>query len=136
MSGSKAAKVDPELVRQIAQAEEEHSPVQAVISLRGRSRGRSYLSPEETIKTVKRIVGRVTEETHATPRTLNVFRNLSSFVIEADALFIKRLIDLEEVNAAMANQQHGSALKPVKPRKSASVGRTRTRPKKRRKAES
>lgn len=115
MSERKPAKVDPELARQIVQAEEARATVQAVIALRGPGGDRRHLSPEETEATVRRIVGRIAEEIRESPRALNVFRNIGSFVIEADAVFIRRLIDCTEVNSAMANRQPEDAAEPAQP---------------------
>jgi hypothetical protein len=105
------AKIDPELIRQIDGAGD--APVGAVFNLRRASAHKS-LTAEETETCVKRMLQQVQKQSGLAPQQIHVFRNLGAFSVSAPALFMRKLLDQDEVLSATANRQPEELLiKPV-----------------------
>ncbi|MFP2928597.1 hypothetical protein ACLESO_26060 [Pyxidicoccus sp. 3LG] len=99
-----AKNLDPELARQL-----EAAPfVQAILRLRSSQPGRLALPPDETEKVAHRVLERVQRELGHAPRAFNIFRNLGYFVVDAEAQFIRRLIEQDEIVSASANVRSGT----------------------------
>jgi hypothetical protein len=99
--GSK--RIDPELLRQLESASAGN--VQAVFVLKPSDPEKTILDPEETEAVVKRVLKRVARQTGTKPDDSHVFRNLQSFVLDAPATFVRRLIEQKEIAAATANRR-------------------------------
>ena len=96
---------DPELLRQLQEAEAIEEDVQVVFSLRFPSAGKKTLSPDETEGLTRSILKRVEKEFGCPCRDLNIFRNLGQFVVQAPAGFLRMLMAQEEIASAVANRQ-------------------------------
>jgi hypothetical protein len=105
MSEKATPELDPELLSQL----QEVRPVQAVMRLRPTIPGRSVPPPAETEATVRQLLERVQQEVGVAPRAFNIFRNLGYFVVDADSLFIRRLLAQDEIASASANRRKASA---------------------------
>ncbi len=101
--GSK--RIDPELLRQLESAVADAGNVQAVFVLKPSDPEKPILDPEETEAVVKRVLKRVARQTGTKPDDSHVFRNLQSFVLDAPATFVRRLIEQKEIAAATANRR-------------------------------
>jgi hypothetical protein len=111
------AKVDPRLLQEITRSGRESSrtqrdaggaenlaaPIQAVITLRSGDDGKP-LSPEATEAHVHEAVERARSLTALDARKVKVFKNLQSFSVEADAEFVKTLIEDDIVDSASLNK--------------------------------
>jgi hypothetical protein len=96
---------DPELLRQLLEAEAIEEDVQVVFSLRLPPSGKKPLSPDETETLTRSILQRVEKAFGCPPHDLNIFRNLGQFVIQAPAGFLRMLMVQEEIASAVANRQ-------------------------------
>jgi hypothetical protein len=102
---------NPELERQLRDAEPGNKPVQAIVVLRPDSEGKTAL-------VVKDVLDRVERRTGEKTRALNVFPNLRSFVVEAPPQFLRELLEQSEIQSAMPNRPPGSAfIPPVRKRR-------------------
>jgi len=106
------AKVNPELLQQLDQAGTR--PVQAIVQLRPSGKADAGISPEETDRLAKHVLQRVAEAVGSAASRVNVLRNLGTAIVEADADFIRSLIEQPEVIAAMPNQTAESPFIPPK----------------------
>lgn len=98
------AKLDPVLVQQLSAAQQTSSgPIEAVVYLRP-THGQAALQADRVEGTVSALLDRVNQSTGRRPRDYNTFRNLGSFVVVAEASFIRELIKQPEVASAMANR--------------------------------
>ncbi|HXD33773.1 MAG TPA: hypothetical protein VN643_21815 [Pyrinomonadaceae bacterium] len=106
---------DPELVKQLDQADVDEKPVEAVIRLKPDKAADIVPSAERTEEITKQLLARAKKQSGKTAGQYNVFRNLGSFVVSAHPTFIRELISLPEVAAVTANQQPGSAyIEPIR----------------------
>jgi hypothetical protein len=99
-------RADPELLRQLDEAEASKEPVEAVFILR-RPSG-SVLAPDEVEQVANQVLGRVQDETGSQVKDVNVFKNMGSFVVAGESLLLRRLLDQPEIEAGIANRQPGS----------------------------
>ena len=97
------ARTDPELARQLKAAAPDRTPVEAVVVLRPGSE--SALGPEEVETQAREVLGRVEHQVEGGRGDANVFKNLSSFVVSAEPLFIEALVEQPEVESAVANSR-------------------------------
>jgi hypothetical protein len=100
-------RVDPELARQIAEAEKQVSvsaspEVQAVFFLDPASATSN--DPKEVDARVRKLLRRVEQTSHERPAVVNVFGNLGSFVVQAPPAFLRDLIEQPEIRHARANR--------------------------------
>lgn len=103
----RSTRVDPELVRQIAEAEKRVSgaasaEVQAVFFLDPASATTG--DPKEVDTRVRKLLRRVERTSHERPAVVNVFGNLASFVVQAPPAFLRDLIEQPEISHARANR--------------------------------
>lgn len=111
------AHVDPELTRQLTEADDE-GMVEAVVRLKPTS-GAASAEPDETERLTHQLMARVQRSAGQQENEVNVFRNLGSFAVSARPAFLKKLIAQPEVAAAVANRQPGSgSIPPVAKRPS------------------
>ncbi len=115
-------KTDPELLRQLDALAASQEPVQAVFYLRPAGALEKTLPPEQVEETTRAILERVEKRVGATAQDVNVFRNLSSFVVSAGAAFVRELLKQPEIASAMANRQ--PAAEPTEPSPRAATGRS------------
>src|SRR5262245_56558888 len=101
---------DPELLRQLQEEEAIEEDVQVVFSLRFSPVERKLLSPEETERLTRSVLERVEKESGSRARDVNIFRNIGQFVIQAPAVFVRKLMAQEEIASAVANRQHPGGL--------------------------
>jgi hypothetical protein len=103
----RSTRVDPELARQIANAEKRVSgaaspEVQAVFFLDSASAASD--DPKEVDARVRKLLRRVAQKSHERPAVVNVFGNLGSFVVQAPPAFLRDLIEQPEIRHARANR--------------------------------
>ena len=110
------AKIDPELTRQIDKAALEVSAhggtVEAVVMLR-QTPDQIAADPDRTEALALEILNRVKERVGSGAKTVNVFRNLGSFVVAADPGFLRELVAQPEIASALANRRPQEAPPPV-----------------------
>jgi hypothetical protein len=107
-AGEGEKRANAELLRQLAAAEKDGSPVQAVFLLEGPSGEKSFLDPEQTQETVTRLIAAAEKKAGEPVRALNVFRNLSSFVVEASPRLVRELLAQKGIRSATANRQRAA----------------------------
>jgi hypothetical protein len=117
-------RADPELLRQLDDAEATKEPVEAVFILR-RPSG-SVLAPDEVEQVTTQVLRRVQREAGSQVKDVNVFKNMGSFVVAGEPSLLRRLLDQPEIEAGIANRQPGSVdlLGEPVPGKGRNVGRT------------
>jgi hypothetical protein len=101
-SSDKAPRVDPSLLRELAEAENKKLLLQAVIFLRS-DKGDAP-PPEETERKVRQLLAGASKKTGEEPVGVNVFRNLNSFAIEASPAFVRTLLKSKKVRSARSNR--------------------------------
>jgi len=106
----RSRRIDPELLRQIAEAEKPASgaagaQVQAVFFLDPASASAS--DPAKVEARVRKLLRRVERSSRERPAVVNVFRNLGSFVVQAPPAFLRDLIEQPEIRNARANRPAG-----------------------------
>lgn len=99
-------KTDPELLRQIDSVTDD---IQAVFSLALPTK--QLLDPKQVEDTANQILQRAEKEAGIKPTDVNIFKNMGSFVVSADASFIKKVIDDPDVASAIANKKGKELLK-------------------------
>ena len=99
-------RADPELLRQLHEAEASKEPVEAVFVLR-RPSG-SVLAPDEVEHVTNQILRRVEREAGSQVRDVNVFKNMGSFVVAGEPSLLRLLLDQPEIETGIANRQPGS----------------------------
>lgn len=118
---NKQVKTDPELLKQINTVAAEEKPVEAVFMLRPDKAAQIAASPERTEELTHKILERVEKRVGATPKQVNIFRNLGTFAISAGPGFLRELLTQPEIASAMANRQQSQGyipprdVKPVDP---------------------
>lgn len=103
MGANKKRKTDPELLRQIDSGEANNDSIQAVFSLALPLK--KLLDPKQVEDATKQVLERAEKEVGSKPKDVNIFKNLGSFAVSADASFIRRIIDDPEIASAIANKQ-------------------------------
>jgi len=96
--------IDPELERQLNETGGSNAKIAAVLKLRQPSNAAVY-PPEQISDAVRELLSRVAERVGKREDASNVFSFLGSFVVVADAPFIRELIQQPEISAAAANNQ-------------------------------
>ena len=66
---------------------------------------KQLLDPGTVEETTHQVLKRVEEEVGSKPTVVNVFENLGSFAVSAEAPFIQRIIDDPDIATAVANNQ-------------------------------
>jgi hypothetical protein len=109
------SKIDPELIRQLNKNAATEGSVQAIVGLLPDDPTNVVLSPERTEELAQKVLDRVKKHVGSKEKRYHVFKNLGSFVIDADPRFLRELISQPEVASAMANRQPESMLiAPIK----------------------
>jgi hypothetical protein len=103
-SSESAPRIDASLLRELAEAEQAKSLLQAVVFLRRSDPDGPPPTPEQTESAVERLIERAAEASGERPAALNVFGNLNSFALEASPVFIRSLIASDEVRSARSNR--------------------------------
>ena len=118
------ALIDPELVRQLADAGEDGT-VEAVVRLKA-GKGADTPEPDQTERIAQELVSRAQRSSGRREHGVNVFRYMGSFAVSAPKAFVEHLIHEPEVAAAVANRQpDGGMIPPAskRPAKLKDVGR-------------
>ena len=122
MSSKKPTKVDPELTRQLDEADPADAPVQVVVHFR--SSGKR--GPTGVTEVAEAAIGSATSKAGTGPIRVNVMRYLGVMSVEAPASFVRALLDEEDVESALANVHPGDDDPglgvPSKPPEVAAVG--------------
>lgn len=105
-------KADTELLRQLDAAAASQAVVEAVCRLRASRSSREILSPERTEVLTRKLLARVEGLVGTGARDFNVFRHLGSFVVCAEAPFVRELLKQPEIASALANRQPESPVIP------------------------
>lgn len=105
MGANKRKKTDPELLRQIDSVGTNDDSIQAVFSLALPIK--KLLDPKQVEETANQVLERAEKEVGSKPKDVNIFKNLGSFVVSADASFIRQIIDDPDIASAIANKQPG-----------------------------
>ena len=103
MTSKKPTKVDPELTRQLDEADPDDAPVQAVVHFR--STGKR--GPAGVTEVADAAIGSATSRAGTGPIRVNVMRYLGVMSVEAPASFVRALLDEEDVESALANVHPG-----------------------------
>ena len=101
-----AAKIDPELTRQLQRATSSGQPVQAVVSVR-RAAGRPP-QPDKIEALVKDALDRTSAATGQRAADVHVLGRMATAYVCAPAQFIRTLVGQPEIVGAVANR--GSAV--------------------------
>ncbi len=109
MKANKRTKTDPELLRQIDAVETDDDSIQAVFSLALPMK--KLLDPKQVEETTNQVLERAEKEVGSKPKNVNIFKNLGSFTVSADASFIRQIIDDPDIDSAVANKQPKKILK-------------------------
>lgn len=104
MAVNKKKKTDPELLRQIDSVASDDGDIQAVFSLDLPMK--KLLDPQQVEDTTNQVLERVEKEVGSKPKVVNIFKNLGSFVVSADASFIRKIIDDPDIASAVANKRN------------------------------
>jgi hypothetical protein len=99
----KKTRIDPELLRQINSAGTNNGSIQAVFSLDLPLK--KLLDSDLVEETTNQVLKRAEKEAGCKPKGVNVFKNLGSFAVSADASFIRTIIDDPDIASAVANNQ-------------------------------
>ena len=102
-------KTDPELLRQIDSVETNNDSIQAVFSLALPLK--KLLDPKQVEEKTNQVLERVEREVGSKPKEVNIFKNLGSFLVSADASFIRQVINDPDIDTAVANKQPKKMLK-------------------------
>ncbi len=102
-------KTDPELLRQIDSVVASDEPIQAVFTLALPIK--QLLNPRTVEESAKKLVEKVANEVGESPQEMNVFENLGTFVVSANASFIRQMLTQSGISAAMANKQPVGSIK-------------------------
>jgi len=100
-----AKRIDPALLHQLDRAEADQAEVQAVFYLRSQDPAKKFVGPEEAESLANSVLRRVEQETGTSPRHTRLLRNLGSLIVAAPPDFVRRLIQQDEIAAAIANRQ-------------------------------
>ncbi len=103
-------KVHPELVRQLAQSDDQVAQVVVQLSFPGRPE--DIPSPKDTTILAESLLHRVEERVGHSAIRHNVLPNLATLVVEADTVFLRSLIDQPEVVSALPNEMTESPFIP------------------------
>lgn len=109
MKANNRKKTDPELLRQIDAVQTNNESIQAVFSLALPLK--KLLDPKQVEETTNQVLERAEKEVGSKPKDVNIFKNLGSFVVSADASFIRQIIDDPDIETALANKQAKKVLK-------------------------
>lgn len=97
------ANIDPRLTKAIREARTggfaKGSSLQAVVTLRSNDPNKP-MDPEQTKRSVNRIVADVGRRLHKEPKDLVIFPNIQAFSIDADAEIIDKILAEDSVDAA------------------------------------
>ncbi len=91
------------MLRQINSAGTSNGSIQAVFSLDLPLK--KLLDPDLVEETANQVLKRAEKEAGCKPKSVNVFKNLGSFAVSADASFIRTIIDDPDIASAVANNQ-------------------------------
>jgi hypothetical protein len=98
-------KTDPELIRQLNEAAAASSSVEAIFKLRPEHPKQIAMNPDRAEEVTHQLIDRVKEEVGYDACKVNILPYLSSFIIEAPVMFVRRLLEQPEIASAMANRQ-------------------------------
>lgn len=105
---NKKTKIDPELQKQLDSYKAGKGSIQAVFSLNLPMK--KLLDPSLVETTTIEVLKRAEKMAGLKPKGVNVFKNLGTFVVSADASFIRKVIDDPQISTAVANVQPQSLL--------------------------
>ena len=77
--------------------------------------GTAALSPADTKRLARRAVNRAAARSGKTPKRMNVFENLGSFVVQADPGLLLHLLDEPEIEKATLNRPPGGGMELIRP---------------------
>lgn len=122
------ALIDPELVRQLADADADGT-VEAVVRLKA-VKDAVTPAPDQTERITHDLVSRAQRSSGRREYGVNVFRYMGSFAVSGPKVFVEHLIHQPEVAAAVANRQPDTGMIPPaskRPVKLKDVGREQKR---------
>ena len=114
-TGGKGKRLDPELRRQMEEAARAGTDVQAVFVMR--SPEAEPVEPEAAEAMAHELISRAQQQTGHKPSDVNVFRNLSSFVLQGPPALVRQLADDDRIESARPNRRPGSMRIEPPPRK-------------------
>ncbi len=103
MRTRKKTKTDPELTRQLNAKSAGKESIGAVFSLDLPLK--KLLDPNVVEETTNNVLKRAEKSAGSKPRDVNVFKNLGSFAVSADASFLQEVIDDPDIASAVASSQ-------------------------------
>jgi len=101
---AKAAKIDPELLRQLDEVGAGAAPVGAVVFLRP-PKGQTAVSSADLEHVAQSMLKRVAKKTGEKPADFNLFKNLGMFAVVGGRTFLRELVKQPEVASAVANKK-------------------------------
>ena len=104
----KKTRTDPELLKQMEAKAAGRDSIEAVFSLDLPLK--KLLDPSVVEETTRKVLKRAEKSAGSKPKGVNVFKNLGSFAVSADASFIQEVIDDPDIASAVANEQPESAV--------------------------
>jgi hypothetical protein len=104
-SKAKTTRLDPELDRQLTEAEKQGEAIEAVFTLEENG---SVPDPESVDRLLEQALKRAEGATGEKAEDLNVFRYMASFAVRAEPQLIRELLEQPEVSAGVANRQPGT----------------------------
>lgn len=107
-----AAKLDPELLRQLSDEGMNDEPIVAVVRLHSDDPTQIVPLPEQTEEITQKVLARVQQKVGSGETRHNIFKNLGYFVVSADKPFLRELVSQPEVAKVIANVQPGTAFIP------------------------
>ena len=108
MAKVQAARIDPDLRRQLESTAAGDAPVEAVLYLRPQP-GQLAVPPERMDELAREILERAGAAAGEAAHAYNVFRNLGMVAVVGGRSFLRELLKQPEVSSAVANRQDGSA---------------------------
>lgn len=103
------AQIDPVLKTELDQKAASET-VGAIVRLRPTRPGLHAPPPGEVESLAKTVLGRVSAASGSRPGSVNVMPNLGSIAVRANVDFVRRLVQEEEVAAAISSSHRATAL--------------------------
>lgn len=103
---SPAKKIATDVSAYLAHAATDSKPVAIVYQLFGQ-KGQKVPCAADMPAMVQQVLDRAISASKKAPSRQNVFKNLGSFVVEADAALHQAIVDQPEIKAAVLNRSSG-----------------------------
>ncbi len=99
-----AARIDPELRRQLDRVAAGDAPIEAVVYLRPPA-GQAAVAADEMEALARKLLDRAAAAAGERERQCNVFHNLGMFVVAGGRQLVEELLKQPEVASAVANRR-------------------------------